>query len=91
MMRNRLLVRGFALLAAMALAPLSAAAQDKASTPARTSDGKPNLEGIYSFSTITPLQRPDALAGKATLERRRRRRRSKRRRTRGSIAICSTR
>src|SRR5206468_5270842 len=26
-----------------------------------------NLAGIYSFSTITPLQRPDALAGKAAL------------------------
>ena len=35
--------------------------------PARTPDGKPNLAGIYSFSTITPLQRPDALAGKTTL------------------------
>jgi hypothetical protein len=34
---------------------------------ARTPDGKPDLMGIYSFSTITPLQRPDALAGKATL------------------------
>jgi hypothetical protein len=67
MMRNRFLVKGFVLLAAMALAPLSAA-QDKASIPARTSDGTPNLEGIYSFSTITPLQRPEALAGKATLE-----------------------
>ena len=49
------------------LAPLPAAAQSKASTPSRTPDGKPNLAGIYSFSTITPLQRPDALAGKATL------------------------
>ena len=68
MMRNHFLAKGFVLLAAMALAPLSAAAQDKASIPARTSDGTPNLEGIYSFSTITPLQRPDALAGKATLE-----------------------
>jgi hypothetical protein len=35
--------------------------------PARTPDGKPNLAGIYSFSTITPLQRPETLAGKATL------------------------
>ena len=66
-MRNRSLVRGFALLATVTLAPLPAAAQGKASTPSRTPDGKPNLEGIYSFSTITPLQRPDALAGKDTL------------------------
>jgi len=67
MMRDRLVLRGLALLATMTLAPLSAAAQSKASPPARTPEGKPNLAGIYSFSTITPLQRPDTLAGKATL------------------------
>src|SRR5438094_9982709 len=67
MTRNGLLVTGFVLLTAVALAPLSAAGQGKASTPARTPDGKPNLAGIYSFSTITPLQRPDALAGKDAL------------------------
>jgi hypothetical protein len=67
MLRERLLVTGFALLATVALPPLPVAAQGKASTPRRTSDGKPNLEGIFSFSTITPLQRPDAFAGKDTL------------------------
>jgi hypothetical protein len=56
-----------ALLAAVTLAPLPAVAQGKASPPSRTADGKPNLAGIYSFSTITPLQRPDTLSGKATL------------------------
>jgi hypothetical protein len=29
---------------------------------------RPNLTGIYSFSTITPLQRPERLAGKAVLD-----------------------
>src|ERR1051326_2775774 len=43
-----------------------AAAQPKPA-PVGTSDGKPNLAGIYSFSTMTPLQRPEALAGKAAL------------------------
>ena len=66
-MRNGSLVSVLPLLATMTLAPLSAAAQGKSSTPSRTPDGKPNLEGVYSFSTITPLQRPDALAGKTTL------------------------
>jgi hypothetical protein len=28
---------------------------------------EPSIAGIYSFSTVTPLQRPQALAGKATL------------------------
>jgi hypothetical protein len=55
---------GFTLLAALMTSP--AAAQTKP-VPARTPDGKPNLAGIYSFSTITPLQRPERLAGKATL------------------------
>jgi hypothetical protein len=67
MMRNCLLAGVGAVLAAVILAPLPAAGQSKASTPSRTPDGKPNLAGIYSFSTITPLQRPDALAGKTTL------------------------
>src|SRR4051812_45617766 len=66
-MDNRLLVRGFVLVVTVILTPLAAAAQGKASTPSRTPDGKPNLEGVYSFSTITPLQRPDTLAGKSTL------------------------
>jgi hypothetical protein len=64
MLRNRLLVSGFALL--VIWAP-PAAAQTRASAPLRTPDGKPNLAGIYSFSTITPLQRPEALKGKSTL------------------------
>ncbi len=67
MLRKRVLLTGFALLATVALTPLSIGAQGKASTPRRTPDGTPNLEGIFSFSTITPLQRPDALAGKDTL------------------------
>ena len=66
MTRDRLL-RGLAVLAMVTLAPLAAGAQSKESVPARTPDGKPNLAGIYSFSTITPLQRPEAFTGRATL------------------------
>ena len=65
MLRNSLLVSGLALLAT--LVPRAGAAQGNGSTPSRTPDGRPNLAGIYSFSTITPLQRPATLAGKATL------------------------
>jgi hypothetical protein len=66
-MRDRILAPGLAVLATVALLPRPVVAQRPAPTPSKTSDGRPNLTGIYSFSTITPLQRPDALAGKATL------------------------
>ena len=87
MMRNGLLIGGVALLATVILAPIPTAAQKKASPPARTPDGKPNLEGIYSFSTITPLQRPKGSPVRIRSTTRRPRR-SKRRKTRGSIATC---
>ena len=33
----------------------------------RTSDGKPDLQGIWDFRTLTPLERPSELAGKQVL------------------------
>jgi hypothetical protein len=36
-------------------------------TPPRTADGKPDLQGTFTFATITPLQRPAALNGKDVL------------------------
>ena len=33
----------------------------------RTADGHPDLQGIWTNATITPVERPSALAGKATL------------------------
>jgi len=56
-------------LVALALATVvsSAAAQSRPWTPPRTPDGKPDLQGTFTFSTITPLQRPAALSGKDVL------------------------
>jgi hypothetical protein len=33
-------------------------------TPARTVDGQPDLQGVWDFSTITPLERPASLGNK---------------------------
>ena len=33
----------------------------------RTADGQPDLQGVWNFSTITPLERPADLAGRAFL------------------------
>lgn len=67
MFRHRLPLNACAVLTALMLMPFPAAAQSKAPAGPRTPDGKPSLVGIYSFSTITPLQRPAELGGKAIL------------------------
>ena len=35
--------------------------------PPRTPDGQPDISGVFTFRTLTPLQRPEALAGRDTL------------------------
>ena len=66
-MRDRCLaafatVTGIAL---VALTPLFVAAQSTSTAePPRTPWGHPDLQGVWDFSTITPLERPDELAGK---------------------------
>ena len=64
--------RGFvALLAAVgiaALSPLPAVAQDAgAADVPRTSWGAPDLQGVWDFRTITPLERPEELSDQDVL------------------------
>ena len=66
-MHFRHVVATAGVLAATLLIAIPAAAQTRKWTPPRTPDGKPDLQGTYTFRTITPLQRPGALAGKDKL------------------------
>ncbi len=68
-MSDRFLTALLTIIAALFLAPSPALGQAETEgwTPPRTADGKPDIQGIFTFRTITPLQRPKELAGKATL------------------------
>jgi hypothetical protein len=59
-------------IAALTLAALPVAGQGRPVSsarpaPPRTPDGKPDLQGNWSFATVTPLERPADLAGKERL------------------------
>jgi hypothetical protein len=47
--------------------PASGRRTARTSAIPRLSDGHPDLQGVWTNATITPLERPAALAGKATL------------------------
>jgi hypothetical protein len=49
-----------------AIAFSSAPAAGQAKPVPHTPDGKPDIQGNWSFATVTPLERPADLAGKAT-------------------------
>jgi hypothetical protein len=47
------------------------AGQSPASRPAssvpRTTDGRPDLQGVWNYATLTPMERPDGVSSKGTL------------------------
>ena len=64
-MNHRMLAAGLAVVAALVLsAPVPASAQTEAP---RTAWGAPDLQGVWDFRTITPLQRPEELGDQAFL------------------------
>jgi len=65
-MRVSSLAAAVSVLAVITVVP-AAAGQSGKNTPPRMADGKPDLQGTYTFATITPLQRPAEFAGKAVL------------------------
>ena len=70
-MRSRFLGGMLAVLVIVALMPLPAAGQSGAPeagwTAPRTPDGQPDLQGIWTNNSATPMQRPEILGAKATL------------------------
>jgi hypothetical protein len=49
------------------VAAKAATSTPKSETPKRTADGQPDLEGVWTNSTLTPLERPAEFAGKEFL------------------------
>ena len=71
-MDDRGLAIAFIMAAPVLVGVLPASGQTTTSQPdewtlSRTPDGQPDLQGVWDFRTITPLERPEELAGKEFL------------------------
>lgn len=67
-MNHRYVATVWAGIASIALtAPIAVAQGEQADAPARTAWGVPDLQGVWDFRSITPMERPDELADKEFL------------------------
>ena len=66
-MPRRLLKSAGALVLASAVLGFSPAGAAAQATAPRTADGHPDLQGVWNFSTATPMERPDDLTEQSTL------------------------
>ena len=64
-MNSRLVAAYISTLVVLTLVPIPVVAQG--GTPSRTPDGQPDISGIFTFRTLTPLQRPTTLEGQEQL------------------------
>ena len=67
-MRKTSVIPACAFVAVTWLGPIPALGQPPSASPVpRTADGHPDLQGVWNFSTLTPLERPDELGEKPFL------------------------
>ena len=66
-MSHRCLATVFTVMGVVAVTPLSAPAQSTNTTASRTPWGAPDLQGVWTFRSITPMERPEELADKEFL------------------------
>jgi len=60
-------VAAVAALGSLTTVTVGAQSQSKSYSPPRTVDGQPDLQGVWDYRSVTPLQRPPEFADKATL------------------------
>ena len=61
-MDNRLIACSLTVAALVTLTPAGAAAQTEGSAAPRTAWGAPDLQGVWDFRSLTPMERPEELA-----------------------------
>jgi len=66
-MRRKCFAAVFTIAIVLALAPQTAAQSTDRAMPMRTPDGQPDISGIFTFRTLTPMERPQEFEGQETL------------------------